>query len=123
MIVRSSDLIKLQKICEAYFLQLCYVNSLRTLLTLNDVILYSSAFFKRFESFHVQSGVMYEYIMTSFIRNESIALLVVKPFNCTFVHVDTSKKNKLYLLHDESISHSEKKVKLKLVFRNLFSNM
>jgi hypothetical protein len=34
-----------------------------------------------------------KYIVTLFVGNKSVTLLVVKPLNCTF-HYDTSKMNK-----------------------------
>ena len=37
-------------------------------------------------------------IVTLFIRNEAVTFLVVEPFNCTFVHNDTSTKNKKIML-------------------------
>ena len=63
--------------------ELCYVNGLRSLLTLNYIVLNSLALVERLEAFHVQSGVMNEYIVSFRIGNESIALLVVKPLNST----------------------------------------
>ena len=42
--------------------------------------------------FHVKSRIVNEYIVSCFVGNESVTFLVVKPFYCTFVHVDTSIK-------------------------------
>ena len=43
-----------------------------------------SAFVKRLEAFHVKSGIVYEYIISLLVANESVTFLVVEPFNRTF---------------------------------------
>ena len=53
---------------------------------------YFLSFIQGLETFHVEAGVVYEYIVACLIRDETIAFLVVKPFYCTSAHSDTSKK-------------------------------
>lgn len=79
-------------------LQLRYIYSLRSLSAVNDFVFNSSAFLEGLEAFHVQSGIVYEYIVTILIGDEAITFLVVEPFYCTFVHNDTSKNEKLNVL-------------------------
>ena len=59
-------------------------------------LLYFLSFIQGLETFHVEAGVVYEYIVALLVRNESVTLLVVEPLNCTF-HYDTSKKYKKML--------------------------
>ena len=51
-------------------------------------------FLKGLEAFSVDSGEMYEYFLaSSFVGDETITLLCVKPLNCTVVHFGTSLIN------------------------------
>ena len=56
-----------------------YIGSLRSLFTLRYLILYILTLFKSLKSFHVQTGEMYEYILSVLSCNKAIAFLIVKP--------------------------------------------
>lgn len=73
-------------------LQLSYVNCLWSLCSVYYFELHFSALVQGLEAFHVQSRVVYEYIVAGLIGDEAVTLLIVEPLNCTFVHDDTSKK-------------------------------
>ena len=47
-------------------------------------------FVKRFEAFTLDSGEMYEYIVSVFTCDKSVTFFSVEPFYCTFVHDGTS---------------------------------
>ena len=57
-----------------------------TLFTIYDIERNGCAFLQSLVTIHVQSAVMYEYILAGFIRDEAITLLIVKPLYGTFVH-------------------------------------
>ena len=65
-------------------LKLYYVGSLRSLSTINYFELNSLSLFQRLEAFSGQTRVVYEYILSCLIGDESVSLLVVKPLYCTF---------------------------------------
>lgn len=67
--------------------KLCDVDSLRTLLALDHIVLNLLTFVERLEAFHIQSGIMNEDIMPFRIGDKAVTLLVIKPFNSTFIHV------------------------------------
>lgn len=75
-------------------LELGYVSSLRSLSTVNNFELYLSAFLKRLEAFHVQSGVVNEYIVALLVADKSVTFLVVEPLYSTSVHMIPPKKYK-----------------------------
>ena len=50
--------------------------------------------FECFVAVHIKTGVMYEYILASFVTDEAVTFLVVEPLNSTFAHDVTSKNIK-----------------------------
>ena len=56
-----------------------YVNSLRTLFTIYDIERNGCALFQSLVTVHVQTAVVYEYILAGFIGDETITLLIVEP--------------------------------------------
>ena len=56
------------------------------------------AFFKSLETLAVDSGEMYEYVLAALCGNEAVALLRIKPLNCTLIHVGTLHIKKFWIL-------------------------
>ena len=75
-------------------LQLCNINSLRSLSSVDYIELYRSALVQRLEAFHVQSGVVNEYIVALLVADKSVTFLVVEPLYSTSVHMIPPKKYK-----------------------------
>ena len=53
-----------------------------------------SSLLKRLEAFHVQSGVVNEYIVALLVADKSVTFLVVEPLYSTSVHMIPPKKYK-----------------------------
>jgi len=66
-----------------------HIRCLRTLRTLGNLELYLVAFVKRFESVPFNGGEVYENVIPVVSGNESIALLLIKPFHTTFGHYNS----------------------------------
>ena len=69
--------------------------------------LHSLTLVQSLEAFHVQTGVVNEYIVSFLITDEAVTLLVVEPLNCTFHYANTStnKYNSCVQRHNLRISH------------------
>ena len=78
--------------CRLLFVRskLCYVNSLRAFLTLNDVEFNFLTFLKRFETFSVDPCIMNENVVSFRITDESKTALVVESSDDTLIHDVTS---------------------------------
>jgi len=69
-----------------------YVHSLGTFGPFDYIELDFSTFVEGLESFHIKARVMYEYIMSALITDETVTFLVVKPLNCT-LHMIPPNRN------------------------------
>jgi len=70
---------------------------LRTFLSLGHFHGDLLSFFQGFESFHLDCGVMHEYILTAFALDETKSLVIVEPLNGSF----NSFARHNYLLHKQ----------------------
>src|SRR5690625_1550394 len=76
-----------------FYLFLFYISSLRATFTFNNLESYFLTFFKRFKSFFLNSGIMYENIISFFNLNETVTFFCVKPFYYSVFHVNNPPKN------------------------------
>ena len=67
-----------------------YFYKIKVLFTIYDIERNGCAFLQSLVTIHVQSAVMYEYILAGFIRDEAITLLIVKPLHSSLKHRNTS---------------------------------
>lgn len=74
-------------------LLLYYVSCLLAASTLNDIVGYSLTLFQSLEAIALDSGEMYEYILSILTGDEAIAFLRIEPLNSTLVHCWDLQKN------------------------------
>ena len=70
-------------------LQLNYVAGLLAASAFYDLVANSLTLFQSLEAFSLDSGEMYEYVLAALCGNEAVALLRIKPLNCTLIHFGT----------------------------------
>ncbi len=87
------------------------VSGLRSTSALLNVISNSLTFFERLETFTLNSGEMYEYILSVFACDEAIALFSIEPLYSTLVHCVTSIKmmNKIVVVGSAQVFYDTKK--------------
>lgn len=87
-----------------------YVYSLGTLGTFDYIEFDFSTFVEGLETFHIKAGIMYKYVMSAFVTDETVTFLVVKPLNCTLHMIPPNRNIAVPVTAMFTIAHIKKDV-------------